>query len=305
MMSPRSLEPMTAVSDEMPLPRPGAFWAVWSRRTRRQMGPAAWIAFGLFLCLLGFAVIGGALLPSPNAQDLSQAFQAPTTHHLFGTDLVGRDVAAEVAAGIRTSCVLGVTVAAVAAALGTTVGVGSGYFGGPIDAALMRLVDLQLAIPPIILLLAAATVVTPSVPTLIVMLVVVSWVPYARLTRARVLSERERAYIQASRLAGARHWRVMVQHLVPAVLPITVVFATLQVGFVVLAEAAISFLGLGLQPPTISLGYLVAQGRDTLTNGWWIAFFPGLALVLIVLCVNLFGDVLRSRMGVELAEAER
>lgn len=263
------------------------------------------VAVGL-LCSLGiFAVIGQWVLPDPNEQRLGEAFSSPGRGHIFGTDLLGRDIAAGVAAGIFTSLLIGVAVAAGSAVIGTAVGIVSGFYGGATDSLLMRFVDLQLAVPPIVVLLAVATVLDPTMPTLILILVIISWVPYARLIRTRVLSERERAYVAASRLAGTRHPRLMVVHLLPGVMPIALVFATLQVGFVVLAEAALSFLGLGIDPPTISLGYLISQGRDTLADGWWISVFPGIALVLIVLAANLVGDALRSRMGVEVMEGER
>lgn len=211
--------------------------------------------------LLLASIVASLLTPDPNQQALAQALSPPGTHgHLLGTDALGRDVLAWIAGGVRVALLVCIAVTVLSAAVGVAVGVVAGYVGGPLDALLMRLVDLQLAVPPILIVLAASAVVEPSAIGLILILSSVSWVPYARLVRTGVQVDRGRGYVAAARLAGVGRLTIMRRHLAPGALPIVIVVASLQAGYVVLAEAALSFLGQGIQPPATSLGYLIASG---------------------------------------------
>jgi len=253
--------------------------------------------------LVGLSLLGRLVLPDPNSQDLSAGFQPPLSPgHPLGTDMLGRDLLAWCARGVTTSLSIAAAVVLISALSGVLVGAVAGYAGGWTDSVLMRIVDLQLAVPPLLIFLAASAVIEPSVTSMIVLLASVGWVPYARLVRARVLVERERGYIAAARLAGARTVSILFGHLVPAsATPITV-FASLHVGFVILSEAALSFIGIGLQPPTVSLGFMIAQGRDQLAGAWWIVTMPGVVIVMLIVAANLIGDGLRDRFRLDTGE---
>ncbi|MEU6644008.1 ABC transporter permease [Saccharomonospora sp. NPDC046836] len=273
-------------------------------RTSKKAGSAslragAWLLGGLIVCSL-FARL---FLPDPNTQNLSNGNLPPFSGgHLFGTDLLGRDVLIWCARGITTSLSIGLAVVLISALVGVLIGAFAGYTGGWADSVLMRLVDLQLAVPPLLIFLAASMVIDRSIGAVIILLASVSWVPYARLVRARVLVERESGYVAAARLAGTRRLGILFGHLVPACATPIIVYASLHIGFVILSESALSFLGLGLEPPTVSLGYLISQGRDQLTSAWWIATFPGVIIVLLVVATNLIGDGLRDRFRLDSGE---
>lgn len=256
------------------------------------------------LLLLGLVV--SPLLPDPNAQDLTQANAGPfTSGHLFGTDPLGRDVLSWSLSGIRTSLLVGLAVAVLSCVLGVAVGVVAGYAGGVLDALLMRTADLWLAIPPLLLFIAAAAVVRPTATNLILFLGLTGWVPYARTTRSRVLSERERAHVAAARLAGSGTVRIMGMHLLPSVVTLAIVVASLQVGYVMVWEASLGFLGLGIKPPSTSLGFMIAQGRSTPAGLWWVILFPGLLLMSLVFAVNQIGDGLRDAFQLDQTEIDR
>jgi peptide/nickel transport system permease protein len=252
------------------------------------------------------AVVGAVALPDPNRQQLQDALLSPgSAGHLLGTDPLGRDVLAWVAASVRTSFEVGLGVVLLSSLVGTAVGVVAGYAGGVPDALLMRIVDLQLAIPPLLLFIAASATVGHDLLALILLLSVVSWVPYARVVRTQVLVERARASIAAARLAGVSRRRILLLHLLPATWTLVLVLASLQLGFVLLWEAALSFVGLGVEPPAESLGFMIAQGRDALEQAWWVAVFPGVMLGLLLLAANTIGDGLQERFGVEVEVLER
>jgi peptide/nickel transport system permease protein len=254
----------------------------------------------LLAALVLFSVIASFVLVDPNEQDLLAAYARPgSLDHPLGTDALGRDVLAWSADGIRTALAVSAGVVALSALIGVAVGLIAGFVGGLVDTVLMRLVDLQLAIPPLLLFIAASAVVATEMGSLILLLSVVGWVPYARLVRSEVLSERERAYVAAARLAGARLGRLLFVHLLPATATQIFVLASLQAGIVLLWESGLSFLGLGLQPPTPSLGFIISQGRSELVEAWWIVTFPGLTIVLLVLAFNLVGDGLRDAFNLD------
>jgi peptide/nickel transport system permease protein len=275
-------------------------------RTRvRRLPPSLKAAIALFAAAALLGGLGPLLLVDPNAQDLNAAFAPPgSAGHPLGADPLGRDVLSWIASSLRISALIAVTVVLVAATVGVLVGLLAGYLGGALDALLMRLVDLQLAIPPLLLFVAAAAVAGRSVPTLIVLLCIPSWVPYARVVRTRVQVERERASIKGARLAGVGHAEILWRHLLPATRGLVIVLASLQLGWILLWEAAVSFVGIGVQPPQTSLGYMIAQGRDALAQAWWVVAFPGLVLALLVLASNLLGDGLRDALDVDVEVIE-
>lgn len=267
-------------------------------RKHSKPGAASLRVGSTLLCLLlGISLFSRLVLNDPNAQVLSEANQPPLSEgHLLGTDVLGRDLLSWCANGIAISIGIGTAVMLSSALVGAFIGMFAGYMRGWVDSVLMRLVDLQLAVPPLLIFLAASMLIQPSIATMITLLASVGWVPYARLVRATVLVERERGYIAAARLAGASRISILFRHLMPASSTPIIVFASLHIGFVMLAEAALSFLGLGLEPPTPSLGYMISQGRDQLAGTWWIATIPGVVIVLLVVSANLVGDGLRDRL---------
>lgn len=270
-------------------------WRRW-RELPKSLRAGSLILTGAF----ALAVAGRVAFVDPNQQDFNVAFSPPgTPGHLLGTDSLGRDVLAWIANSFGISLLVGVSVAAISASVGALVGLVAGYAGGVVDGILMRLVDLQLAIPPLLLFIAASATVGNSIKTLVLLLSVVSWVPYARVVRTQVQVERRRASIAAARLAGVSRRRILFVHLLPAAGTLIVVLVSLQVGFVMLWEAGLSFVGLGIQPPNTSLGFLIAQGRSTLAEAWWVVLFPGTMLALLVLAVNLIGDGLQELFGVD------
>lgn len=212
----------------------------------------------------------------------------------LGTDALGRDLLSRVIFGARISMFVGLGVVAIQGFVGVTIGLLSGYFGGWVDRVLMRVADVQQAIPFLILAVAVAAVIEASLLNVIIVLGVTGWVPYGRVVRGQVLSVREQEFVEAARALGSGHLRIITQHILPNILaPITVI-ATLTISTMILAEASLSFLGLGVPPPTPTWGGMVASGRDYLASAWWVSIIPGVAIFLTVLSINLIGDHLRE-----------
>jgi peptide/nickel transport system permease protein len=238
----------------------------------------------------------------PISQDIGERLKAPGWHdadgrlHPLGTDHLGRDLLARVIFGARPALLVGFAAVVISGLLGMLVGLVSGYFGGWIDDVCMRLADIQLAFPFILLAIAVIGVVGPSLMTIIVVIGVSSWVVYARIVRGAVLSVREREYVQAARALGGRDLRVLARHVLPNVVTPWLVVATLDMARVIVIESALSFLGLGVQPPTPTWGGMLADGRVYISTAWWLATFPGLAILVTVLGINLFGDGLRDTL---------
>lgn len=217
-----------------------------------------------------------------------------TADHLLGTDKLGRDILSRMIYGARVSLSVSLVAIFVGGIIGTALGLISGYFGGRVDSLLMRLVDISLSLPAILLALVLVSAVGPSFGTVITVLVVLLWARYARLVRGETLSIKERDFIARARVAGASATRIMVRYIFPNVMNSLVVLATLQVGYVILLESALSFLGAGLPRPMPAWGLMIADGRELIVTAWWVSMFPGLAIMLTVLALNLLGDWLRD-----------
>jgi peptide/nickel transport system permease protein len=241
------------------------------------------------------AIVGPALAPfDPSSQELSQRLAAPTALHPFGLDELGRDILARVLAGARISFLVGLTVVTVSSVVGTVLGALAGYFGGALDDVISRIIDTLLAFPGLLLAIALVAVLGPSLGNVLFALTVIGWVGYARLVRGQVLKAREFEYVQAARALGARTPRILWRHVIPTAIPAVVVQVTLGMAGAIIGEAALSFLGLGVQPPTPSWGTMLNGGRAHILDAPHLTLFPGLAIALLVLGFNFVGDGLRD-----------
>ena len=229
-------------------------------------------------------------------------FAGGTWDHILGTDKAGRDVLSRVIYGSRVSIVISIIGIGIAGSVGITLGLISGYYGGIVDATIMRLVDTSLSIPPVLLALALATALDPSFTTVILVVGCLLWSIYCRQVRGDTLAVREQDYIARARVSGASSVRIMVKHILPNITNTVIVLVTLQVGFVILLEAGLSFLGVGLSRPTPAWGLMVADGRELIVRAWWVALFPGLAILFTVFGFNLLGDWLRDRLDPKLRQ---
>lgn len=255
----------------------------------------------LGLVLLVFVVTAAVAAPlltryAQEAVEVEARLQPPSARHWMGTDQFGRDILTRVLYGARVSLVVGLLATALATAAGAALGAVAAFYGGAADEFLMRLMDVLLAFPYIVLAIAVAAVLGPSLPNLILAIAVIRVPQFARVTRGAVLSVKQMAYVEAARAAGASPARVLWRHVLPNCLNPVVVLATLSAGTAINAEAALSFLGLGIQPPASSWGTMLADGRRFLLDAPWIATFPGLAISLTVLGCNLVGDALRDAL---------
>jgi peptide/nickel transport system permease protein len=254
--------------------------------------------------IVGLVILGGLALMALGAPWLSprdpirtaarDALQPPGPRFVLGSDQFGRDVASRVLHGARVSLTVGLISVSIAVALGAPLGLVSGYYGGRLDGLIMRVMDVLLAFPGILLALAIVSVLTPGL-TNVMIAVGLSAVPtYARLVRASVLSARENLYVEAARALGGRDLGILTRYILPNVVAPLIVTATLGLGTAILSAAALGFLGLGSQPPQPEWGRMLSEGRDYLREAWWISTFPGLGIMLTVLAMNLLGDGLRD-----------
>jgi peptide/nickel transport system permease protein len=243
------------------------------------------------------AIIGPWLVPfDPADQELALRLAGPTGAHWFGLDELGRDIFARVLSGARISLMVGVVVVGVSSTIGIILGSIAGYFGGRVDEAISRVIDILLAFPGLLLAIALVAVLGPSLRNVLLALSLIGWVGYARLVRGQVLRAREFEFVQAARALGASTPRILARHVIPTTLPAVTVQATLGMGGAILAEAALSFLGLGVQPPTPSWGTMLSYGRGHLLDAPHLTIFPGLAIAFLVLGFNFLGDGLRDRL---------
>ena len=265
-------------------------------------------AFVLLVLLILPAITADWLAPHDpvhgSVKDRRQppVFFGGTWKYPLGTDRIGRDILSRIMYGARVSLSISLVGIFVGGIIGATLGMLAGYFGGWIDTVIMRLVDISLALPAILLALVLAAATGPSFQTIIVVVAFVLWALYARQVRGEVLSIRERDFVARASVAGASKARIMARHILPNVANTIIVLATLQVGSVIILEAALSFLGLGIPRPTPAWGIMVADGRQLIVSAWWISFFPGLAITLTVFSLNLLGDWLRDRLDPKLKQ---
>jgi peptide/nickel transport system permease protein len=279
-----------------------AEWLVFLRRLAQRR--TALVGLAVVVVVLVTAVAAPLLSPfDPIEQDLGDLRLKPPGFrdaagriHPLGTDHLGRDLLARVVYGARPALMVGIAAVMISGVIGMVAGLVSGYFGGRVDDALMRLADIQLAFPFILLAIAVIGVLGPSLKTIIAVIGVSSWVIYARIVRSAVLSLREREFVQAALALGSGDGRVLIRHILPNALTPWLVVATLDMARVIVIESALSFLGLGVQPPTPTWGGMLADGRVYISTAWWLATFPGLAILVTVLGINLFGDGLRDTL---------
>lgn len=265
--------------------------AGWRTKSRQRLPLAVLISF----CLLGALLISATLAPlvapyAVDALDLNHRRAAPSVTHWFGTDELGRDLLTRVLFGARISLAIGLISASVSALIGVVVGATAGYAGRWIDALLMRFTEAMLSVPRLPLLMIAAAVLSPSVPLLIVLVGILGWMETARVIRSEVQSTRARDFVSAAQSIGASSPRIVLRHILPAVMPSATVAITLAVGRGILLESAMSFFGVGVQPPTASWGNMLYQAQSTMSSEPWLGVFPGAFIFITVLCCNLLGD---------------
>lgn len=262
--------------------------------------PKAMIGFALIVLITLSGVWAGLLAShDPLRQNLALRLKPPMTEHgarihLLGTDQLGRDVFSRIIHGSRVSLLISVLAVVLSGLAGTAIGLIAGYWGGRVDTILMRIVEVQLACPTILLALAIAAVLRPSLRNTVVVLAVSGWVIYARVVRSRVLHLRSMDFVRAARALGASEVRLVLRHVLPNIVSTCIVLGTLQGGRAIVLESSLTFLGLGVQPPTPSWGGMLTEGRVYMATGWWITTFAGSAIMATVLGMNLFGDALRD-----------
>jgi len=265
------------------------------------------VGLGLILAFVVIAVFAPWIAPYPSdagyggepAVHFDQKFESPNAQHLFGTDQAGRDIFSRVLFGTRLSLKIGVVVLAAAVSIGVPIGLVAGYLGGGIGMTLMRITDVFLSVPPLVLALAVSVALEATLTNAMLAIAAVWWPWYARLTYGEVLSVKEETYVEASRGIGATSFRTIFRDVLPNVLAPITVKISLDMGYAILVASALGFLGLGAQPPTPEWGTMISQGRDYLPTQWWYSTFPGLAIFLVVLGFNFLGDGLRDMFDVE------
>lgn len=262
-----------------------------------------YLSLAIFALIVIAAIGGEALAPhDPNGLDLGAAFRPPfwqdggSLEHPLGTDNLGRDILSRIIAGARISLTVALYAIIISGGIGALIGMIAGYFGKAVDAVIMRLVDIQMSIPSLALALVIATVLSPSLTTVIVVISITYWTWYARIIRGEILSLKERDYVALAKVAGCSTATIFMRHLLPNVLNTLLVLASLQVGQVIIFEASLSFLGLGIQSPDVSWGLMLADARSYISNAWWAITLPGVAIMLTCLSANLIGDWLRDTL---------
>lgn len=257
----------------------------------------------LVLLIIACACFAPLLTPyQPNAQNLSVRLLPPsweiagTADHLLGTDGLGRDILTRILYGAQVSLSVGALAVLGRLLVGVVIGLVAGYFGGWILTFFMRLGDIQLALPALVLAMGIIAALGPNTTNVVIVLVIAGWIQYARLVVSQVIVLRQLEFVQSARLLGASHFRIIWRHILPNILPTIIVFASLDFGLMMLTEGSLSFLGLGVQPPQPSWGGMAAEGRALIGTAWWIATLPGAALVIAVAAVNVLGEQLRDRL---------
>ena len=270
---------------------------------RRRVSFRAVFGITVLLLMGGAALAAPQIAPwDPGRQMLIKRLRPPAwearglREHPLGTDHLGRDILSRILYGGRISLGVGLSAVTLSCVIGVTLGLLAGFHGGRTDALIMRVVDVFLAIPYILLAMGVVFALGPSLVNVILVMAATRWVQFARIVRADVLSIREREFVSGARARGNRSMRLLLRHVLPNALTPIIVVATLELAFMIIYESALSFLGLGVQPPTPTWGWMLSDGRNYLATAWWLATFPGLAIMLTVLAVNLLGDWLRDTL---------
>ena len=294
---------------------PAAFTRIQGRNPLSQ---ALWffrrwpvIPIIIILAIVVSAVFAEFIAPHDPIESSLRARNVPpiwyaegSTKYLLGADPLGRDLLSRIIYGSRISLIIAVASVSAGLVIGTTLGLISGYIGGLVDELIMRFVDISLAIPVIMIALVVVMRFGQGFGIIVAVLVLFTWTGYTRQVRAQVLTIRELDYVALARVAGASNLRIMFRHIFPGVVHVLIVIASLNVGSVILAESVLSFLGAGIPPPTPAWGAMVSSGRDFLTDAWWVAFFPGLAILLTVMAMNFLGDWIRDRLDPRLRQID-
>ncbi len=272
----------------------------WSESWERLRGNRLGIAAGVLIILMALVAVAAPMISQlithygPSQQDLSSTFLHPRPGHWLGSDELGRDTLTRLVYGARVSLGVGFLTVAMALTVGATVGLVAGFYGGLIDDVLMRIVDTVLSIPSIFLFILMSILFRPTAVTLAMIIASVGWGSITRLVRGEVLSVRNRDFMMATRSIGARDLRLILRHLLPNVLPVMIVYASFSVGQVILVEAALDFLGLGIRPPTASWGNMLTNAQTYFFHSAWLVIFPGFAIFVTVLAANIFGNAVRD-----------
>ncbi len=275
---------------------------LWRKSVKRLFkNPGAVIGLAVIVALVLTAIFAPVLAPHPpNRQDPLRSLQAPSAEHRLGTDQFGRDILSRLIYGTRVSLRVGLVAVGIAALIGMPLGLVAGYYGGWIDMTISRVIDLMLAFPGILLALVIVSILGPSLFNVMVAVGVAASPNYARVVRGSVLAAKENVYVESARAIGAYVRGIMMRHILPNILAPVIVLATLGTAGAILSAAALSFLGLGAQPPTAEWGAMLSEGRNYMRLAWWITTFPGIAIMVTVLAVNLLGDGLRDSLDVRL-----
>lgn len=293
------------VAKSPPRPRSPAGYLSQLRR------PNVAISFFVVMILLAMSIVPSIFTSlDPNAQSILLRLKGPWftdangVIHPLGTDQLGRDVWARIVYGARTTLIVSIGAVLVSAAIGIFLGLVGGYLGGFVDAIILRLVDMQLAFPIILLVIAVVSVTGQSLAVLIILMGLASWPTFARVIRSEVLSLRDREFIEAARSIGAGQWRILLRHVAPNVLSAVMVVATFELSTMILIESTLSFLGVGVQPPTPTWGGMISEGQRYLSQSWSVSLFPGLIICVTILAINTLGDELRDFLDPRLARSE-
>ena len=272
---------------------------IWKRMRHNRMALAGGL---IVLSMFVMAALASLVSGDPAAIDVSQSLQPPSLIHPLGTDDLGRGVLVRLLYGARISLLVGFVAVGISSLIGIALGALAGYYGGWTDTLVMRFVDIMLCFPTFFLILAVIAFLNPSIWNIMIVIGLTSWMGVARLIRAEFLSLRERDFVQAAKAIGASDLRLIFRHILPNALSPVLVSATLGVAGAILTESALSFLGIGVQPPTPSWGNMLITGKQTLGSAWWLSVFPGLAILITVLGYNLLGEGIRDALDPRLKE---
>ncbi|HEV2527209.1 MAG TPA: ABC transporter permease [Thermomicrobiales bacterium] len=288
---------LAAISDPMMAGQPKSRGLLSDTLRRVARNPGALIGLIVLLAIVLLTLLAPVVAPyDPTRQDTQAIRLGPSLNHLFGTDTFGRDVLSRVLYGGRYSLPVGLVAVAVASLFGVLAGLAAGYYGRWVDTIIMRFVDILLALPGILMVMAIVAILGGGIFNLMIAVGLAAIPDYTRVVRGAVLSVRESEYVTATRVLGATGPRIMLRHILPNVLPPVIVLMTLGIAGAILLGSTLSFLGLGIQPPTPEWGNMLADGRTILRTAWWVSFFPGLAIAVTVLAINLLGDGLRDAL---------